>query len=415
MNILINEGADIVGINCVSGPRAAIRLVQHLNVEAPIAISPNAGRPYYFEGRYIYETNPDYFAAAAVELAELGANIIGGCCGTTPDHIRAAASALKDKKPQGRPITIASSPRPTETPAISTEPTILDKLAAGKRVIITELDPPKNLRLERYFEAAQHLVEAGSDAITLADNSLAILRVSNLAIGAMLKQQGVTPLLHVSCRDRNVLGLQSELMGMAALGINHILPLTGDPAKVGDHPGATSVYDVTSIGLIEIIKQMNQGYTQAGTDLKQKTNFVIGCTFNPNVKNLQAQISRLERKVAAGAQFVMTQPIFDASLAETTIEATRHLNVPIFLGVWPLINGRQAVFLHNEVPGISIPPSTLERMSGKEGPQGKQEGLAVAKEILDACMAATKAIYLMTPFQAYELTAELARYVRLND
>ena len=280
-------------------------------------------------------------------------------------------------------------------------------------MVVTELDPPKTLDLEKYFKAARTLVEAGSDAITLADNSLAILRISNLATGAILKQQhNIMPLLHISCRDKNLLGLQSELMGIAALGIRHVLPLTGDPAKFGDHPGATSVYDVNSIQLMEIISGLNKGYNFTGKNIKYPTDFVIGCTFNPNAKNLDAQISRLERKIAAGARYVMTQPIFDRSLVKEMHDRTKQLGVPILTGVWPLLNGRQTEFLHQEVPGIIIPESVRSSMRGKEGAEGRMIGLEIAKDVVRAALDCFPGIYLITPFLAYDTTAELAQFIR---
>lgn len=404
--------ASVLGVNCVSGPQAAIKLLESVESPLPLVVYPNAGRPRFHEGRYVYDSSPEYFAESAQRMAELGANLIGGCCGTTPKHVAAISRQLKNFGPPVKPRKkIAVVEREKVKLAVAGD-SILDRLKAGKTVIVTELDPPKTLALDRYFEAAEKLTEAGSDAITLADNSLAILRVSNLAIGAMLKERGVEPLLHISCRDKNILGLQSELMGASAMGIRHILPLTGDPAKVGDHPGATSVYDVNSIGLLEIASRMNQGFTQAGTDLKKLPDFVMGCTFNPNAKNLDAQVSRLQRKVNAGAQYVLTQPVFDAELVRTTAEKIRHFNIPIFFGVWPILNGRQAKFLHNEVPGIRIPDPVLAAMEGLEGLEGRKKGIEIAKEVCRAVLDAYPCVYLITPFQVYETTAELANFVR---
>ena len=280
-------------------------------------------------------------------------------------------------------------------------------------MIICELDPPKTLQLEKYFAGAKALTDAGCDAITLADNSLAILRVSNLAIGAMLKERfGITPLLHLSCRDKNVLGLQSELLGMAALGMRHVLPLTGDPARVGDHPGAKSVYDVTSIELISIINQLNGGYSQSGKPIKAETDFVIGCTFNPNAKNMDAQVQRLERKVAAGAQYAMTQPVFDLKLIEQTKSRTAHLGIPIFTGIWPLISARQAEFLHNEVPGIVVPETVRNEMAGCDEGSAGACGMAIAKRVIDEVFRHFSGVYLITPFLRYEITTELASYCK---
>jgi methionine synthase / methylenetetrahydrofolate reductase(NADPH) len=408
-------GAKIVGANCLNGPRAMVQLFEKLPAGDLLAAYPNAGYPRYTEGRYVYPTAPDYFAKAAREMAAQGARLIGGCCGTTPTHIAAVAKALIDLQPIKTKAVHAIS-QPSRAPVRiehKPEESLLDKIAKGKRVVICELDPPKTLVLEKYFEGAQALVNAGCDAITLADNSLAILRVSNLAVGAMLKERfDITPLLHLSCRDRNVLGLQSELLGMAALGMRHVLPLTGDPARVGDHPGAASVYDVNSVELISIIKQLNSGFSHAGKALKAATNFVIGCTFNPNAKNLDAQVQRLERKVATGAQFVMTQPVFDVDLVKEMHRRVRHLKVPIFTGVWPLLSAKQADFLHHEVPGIIIPDSVRAELARHEAKDAAARGMRLAEEIISAAFDFFPGVYLITPFLHYEKTTALAEFAR---
>ena len=430
---LQEAGADIVGVNCLNGPHATLRLLEHVSVTPDMVLSafPNAGYPKYYEGRFLYHTAPDYFATVARGLVEQGARLVGGCCGTGPAQIAAMAKAIRDLAPVVSKVAVRPiEPPPTQqSPKVETnqvrttdssevsgdveEVSILDKVAAGKTVVITELDPPKTLDLEKFIAGAKALTEAGSDAITLADNSLAILRVSNLAAGALLKaRHGIMPLLHISCRDKNLLGLQSELMGMAALGIRHVLPLTGDPAKVGDHPGAKSVYDVTSVQLISIVKRLNEGFNHVGKSVKTQTRFVTGCTFNPNAKQLDAQIARLERKLAAGAQYVMTQPVFNTSLVKTVAERTSSLGVPIFMGVWPLLNGRQAEFLHHEVPGILIPDGVREKMAGKEGAEGRTVGLEIAKDVCRATLDHFPGVYLITPFLNYELTVELADFAR---
>lgn len=406
------QGADLVGLNCVNGPQAMLRLVEKIAPSRPLAVYPNAGRPNYQEGRIAYETSPQYFADLGRRMTEAGAALVGGCCGTSPLHIAALSEALQGLKPTKRQGSeVITSEHPPHAPE-STEKSILDLIAQGKTVIVTELDPPKTLPLEKFFQAAEALTRAGSDAITLADNSLAILRVSNFAVAAMLKQRGITPLLHVSCRDRNVIGLQSELLGMAAMGMRHVLALTGDPAKGGDHPDATSVYDVNSVGLLEIIRRLNEGYTLAGTDLQSRPDLIAGCTFNPNARNLDTQIQRLERKINAGARYVMTQPVFETALVKETASRTAHFGVPVFVGVWPLLNGRQAKFLHNEVPGITIPDPVMARMEGLEGAEGRKEGVAVAKEVTRAVLDYFPGIYFMTPFLAYQTTEELSAFVR---
>lgn len=409
-------GADVVGVNCLNGPQAMVHLLERLPLEFLLSAYPNAGYPQYHDGRFIYYTSPGYFSMMAREMAGQGARLIGGCCGTTPRTIAAIASALAELKPvRSKAVQVRAEPMqpPLAKKVESAEESLLDRIASGHRVIICELDPPKTLALDRYFAGAQALVKAGCDAITLADNSLAILRVSNLAIGAMLKERfGITPLLHMSCRDRNVLGLQSELLGMAALGMRHVLPLTGDPARVGDHPGAASVFDVNSVQLIAITRRMNEGFNHAGKSINAATRFVIGCTFNPNSRNLDAQISRLERKVAAGAQYVMTQPVFDRHVLDAMIARTQGLGVPIFTGVWPLLSGRQAEFLHNEVPGILVPDEVRSRMAGTEGEEGAARGLEIAREISRAALERFPGVYLITPFLRYSATVELAAFAR---
>lgn len=412
LETLGKEGADVVGLNCVNGPQAMLRLVEKIAPSRPLAVYPNAGRPFYQEGRISYGTTPEYFADLGRKMAANGAVIVGGCCGTSPLHIKALSEALQGLKPARQktaPVTTEAEP---ERPTAPKETSILDLVAAGKTVVVTELDPPKTLPLEKFFAAAEALTRAGSDAITLADNSLAILRVSNFAVAAMLKQRGITPLLHLSCRDSNVIGLQSELLGMAAMGMRHVLALTGDPAKGGDHPDATSVYDVNSVGLLDIIRRLNEGYTQAGTDLQARPDLIAGCTFNPNARNLDTQIQRLERKIKAGARYVMTQPVFETRLVEETARRTAHFGVPVFIGVWPLLNGRQAIFLHNEVPGISIPEPIMARMAGLEGPEGRKEGVSIAKEVTRSVLDHFPGVYFMTPFLAYQTTEELSAFVR---
>jgi methionine synthase / methylenetetrahydrofolate reductase(NADPH) len=411
---LVRLGANVVGVNCVTGPHAMLHILRRIPIEFLISAFPNAGYPRYHDGRYFYNAAPEYFADAAKEFVAQGANLVGGCCGVGPEHIRAMAKAIASLKPiRSKPVLQWVAEPELEIASRPTETSLLDLMDKGQTVVVTELDPPKTLVLEKYFAAARALIDAGSDAITLADNSLAILRVRNLAIGAILKQKyNIMPLLHISCRDKNLIGLQSELMGIAALGIRHVLPLTGDPAKFGDQPGASSVYDVNSIQLMEIIAGLNKGYNFAGKTIKHTTDFVMGCTFNPNAKNLDAQVARLERKIAAGARYVMTQPVFDQAVVQQMHARTKHLGVPVLTGVWPLLNGRQTEFLHHEVPGIIIPDQIRSQMAGTEGQQGRRQGIEIAKEVVRAALDCFPGIYLITPFLAYDTTAELAQFAR---
>jgi homocysteine S-methyltransferase len=413
---LRSAGADVVGLNCHTGPVGTERLLEELSVQPGDLVSayPNAGRPQFYEGRYIYHPTPQYFADYLPKLVAQGARLIGGCCGTTPDTIRAMARALPGQtavpsKPGRAP---AAGPRRLDLSRPPAQEGLLE-LQRQRTVIVTELDPPKSLDVDRLLEGAKGLKVAGTDFITLADNSLAVLRMSNLAAAHLVRERtGLEPIVHLACRDKNVIGLQAELMGLHALGLSHILALTGDPAKMGDHPEATNVYDVNSIGLIKTIKRLNEGFASNGRDLKSKARFIIGCAFNPNARNLDSQTRKLEDKLKAGAQFIMTQPIFDPALVRSIYERTSHFRVPVLVGVMPLLNARNTEFLHNEVPGIVIPDRIRERMRGKEGATGNEEGLAMARELCRSVLELFKGIYLITPLMRYDLTIRLSSFVR---
>ncbi len=425
---LREAGADVTGLNCHFGPTTAEKLMKELEVRPGnlISVFPNAGRPLYFEGRYLYHPTPQYFADYLPKLVAQGARLIGGCCGTTPETIAAMARVLPGLRPiQDKPAVIVRrestsmtvlEPASSLAPHAARPPASLLDIIRQRLLIVTELDPPKSLSLDKLIGGARELKASGTDLITLADNSLAILRVSNLAAGYLVKERtGLEPIIHLACRDRNLLGLQSELMGLHALGLHHVLALTGDPAKIGDHPAASSVYDVNSIGLIRTIKQLNDGLAANGRDLKSRTQFIIGCAFNPNARNVDSQVRKLEDKIKAGAQFVMTQPIFDAALARLTREKTRHLGVPVLVGVMPLLSARNTEFLHHEVPGINIPEAVRDRMRGKEGREGNDTGLAIARQLCEAVLEHFRGIYLITPLLRYDLTVQLGQHVRKQE
>lgn len=415
-------GVKIIGANCCIGPRALAALFETALPrwdDVLFSAFPNAGRPEFLDGRYFYLTTPDYFAGRGVDLVRQGAKLVGGCCGTQPAHIAALRQALEAASLQA-PTRVAVRQPPAPAPAhpLSTEaapparPTLLD-LIRQRTLIVTEFDSPKTLLLDTMLQAARALKDAGTDFLTVADNSLAILRMNCVTAAHLVEEKtGLRALVHLACRDRNLIGTQSELMGMDALGLDHVLALTGDPSKVGDTPGATSVYDLNSISLLEGIRAMNSGKTFTGRDLKRTTAFVAGCAFNPNVKNLDVQVKRLERKLGAGARFVMTQPIFDPALVKGIHQAISGFGVPVLVGVMPLLNARNAEFLHNEVPGISIPDRVRERMRGKEGAEGEQEGLAIAREQAAEVLARFRGIYLITPLVRYTVSAQLSLAIR---
>lgn len=420
---LREEGADVIGFNCHSGPNGILRSLEKVYPMqgTPFSVFPNAGLPGYVDGVLTYRATPEYFAETALEFADLGARIIGGCCGTTPEHIAAISGALTDyvpgrrvevrKKPAENPVLVAERSPHEAHSCCGMEPSLIDTVK-HRHTVIVELDSPKDLAIDRFMERAQVLKEAGVDAITMADNSLAMTRISNLSMGYLVKDRlGMRPLLHLTCRDRNLIGTQSHLMGLHALGINHVLAVTGDPARVGDLPSSSSVYDLNSLDLIRMTKQLNEGIAFSGKPLKEKANFIVGAALDPNVKYLEKAVQRMEKKIEAGADYFMTQPVYDPEKIEMLYEATRHLNVPIFIGIMPLVTGRNAEFLHNEVPGIRIPDNVRKRMAGLEGEEGRRMGVEICKELVDAAVRYFKGIYFMTPMLFSDMTAELTRHV----
>ncbi|MEC0243547.1 bifunctional homocysteine S-methyltransferase/methylenetetrahydrofolate reductase [Paenibacillus dokdonensis] len=420
--IMQQEGADVIGFNCRTGPNGIMGAMKTLDghLPAPMSVYPNAGVADYVDGEYQYGAGPEYFGQMAVKFADLGAHIIGGCCGTTPAHIAAIAGALEGYTPPVfvyEPIPEQTAPLvihehlPQEENEEKTEPNLVD-LAKQRHTVIVELDPPRDLDIVKFMQGAERLKQAGADALTLADNSLAVTRMSNMALGHLVQAQtGLRPLVHIACRDRNLIGTQSHMMGFDALGIDHVLAVTGDPARFGDLPGSSSVYDLTSFEIIRMIKQLNEGISFSGKPLKQKAKFVVGAAFNPHGKHLHKAVARLERKIAAGADYIMTQPVYDPELIRAVKEATSHLETPIFMGIMPLASGRNAEYLHNEVPGIQLSEDVRGRMAGLEGEEGRAMGVQIAKELLDVAMDHFNGIYLMTPFMLYEMSAQLIEHV----
>lgn len=412
-------GADIVGVNCRLGPHHTIQAFEdvELPTEAFLSAYPNASLLDVEDGKIVYESEADYFGRSAVLLRDQGVRLIGGCCGTTPKHIAAMKHRLADLPPiyhkvvkHKEVIQIKEAAKDPYKP--------LHEKAKNERSIIVELDTPKNLEIEKFIKGSKALYEAGADAITMADNSLASPRISNIAMGSILKMSHhIRPLAHITCRDRNLIGLQSHLMGLNALGIHDILAVTGDPSKIGDFPGATSVYDVSSIELIQLIKQLNEGISFSGKPLRKKANFSIAAAFNPNVRVVERAVGRLEKKIEAGADYFITQPVYSKEKIIEVYEATKYLDTPIFIGIMPLTSIRNSEFLHHEVPGIKLSESVLERMraTGEDKEAAKVEGIAIAKELIDTAAELFNGIYLITPFMHYDMSIELINYIRELD
>lgn len=413
-------GADIAGINCRLGPYHMIEALTEVPIfrDAYLSVYPNSSLPSLEEGRLVYDTDDAYFRESAVQFRTQGARIIGGCCGTTPNHIRAMAEAVRGLSPvTDKEVKIRREEEVISVSSERTEPG-LNEIAAQKRSIIVELDPPKKLNFEKFLQAAAELKETGIEALTLADNSLATPRISNAACGSLLKERlDIRSLVHITCRDRNIIGLQSHLMGLDTLGLTDILAITGDPSKIGDFPGATSVYDLTSFDLIRLIKQFNEGISLSGKPLGKKTNFSVAGAFNPNVRHLDKAVKRLEKKIECGADYFVSQPVYSEQQLIDIHHETKHLKTPVYIGIMPLTSSRNAEFIHHEIPGIKLSDSIREKMAlaGEDKRKQKAEGLAIAKSLLDTACELFNGIYLITPFLRSDLTSELAAYIKQKD
>ncbi|SES41437.1 bifunctional homocysteine S-methyltransferase/methylenetetrahydrofolate reductase [Salipaludibacillus aurantiacus] len=419
---LEEAGADVAGLNCRMGPYHMLRSLEEVPLleEASLCVFPNASLPNVRDGRFFYQSNPTYFGDMTESLVREGVRLIGGCCGTTPEHVQAIREAVDKKglkpvtekvvKEKETPSVVVNAPEPPER---------LPDFSKNRKSVIVELDPPKALsKAPEFMKGAQALKDAGADAVTLADNSLASARIDNLSLGSLMKQQtNARPLLHVACRDRNMIGLQSHLLGMHTLGIHDVLAITGDPAKVGDFPGASSVYDMASLDLIRLIKQLNEGISFSGKDLGAKTSFTVAAAFNANARRLDREVKRLEKKIEAGADYFMSQPVYSVEQFKEIHEATKHLPVPVYVGIMPLVSSRNAEFLHHEVPGISLTQSVRDSMAkhGGDREASQREGIALAKELTDAALEYFPSIYLITPFLRYGITAELTRHIVEKD
>ncbi|HXG59877.1 MAG TPA: bifunctional homocysteine S-methyltransferase/methylenetetrahydrofolate reductase [Planctomycetota bacterium] len=410
-------GADVIGANCTV-PHRTFRTLERLcaRTEARLSAFPNAGLPEYVDGRYMYLTTPEYFAEIGRKLRDLGVNLIGGCCGTGPEHVRSLARAIRGSRPaaRARPVPAEARPAPAVVSEGPSAPAAFHERLGKDLLIVVELDPPRGLKVERVLRGARRLRRAGCDAITVGDNPLAIMRLGNVGMAHLLEREGIPTIVHVSCRDKNLIALQSTLLEAATLGITALLPVTGDPAKVGDQPQATSVYDLNSFDLIRLIAQMNAGRDYAGNDIGGRTRFSIGCAFNPNVRDLDLQVRRLRKKVAAGAQFALPQPLYDAERIPRVYDAVRRElgDFPVFFGVLPTVSARNAEFLAHEVPGISIPPDVLARMRGVPESRQREEGVRIAKELIERAIDRAPGFYIIPPFGAVDVAEELVGYIR---
>lgn len=411
---LVECGANVVGLNCHHGPHHMQRSFSHIELpeDAYLSCYPNASLLDIENSEFKYSDNAKYFGDVAQELINEGVRLIGGCCGTTPEHISYIKESVKDLKPVKTKKVIPIH-RTINTTAKRTLKQNLTSKVKQRPTVIVELDTPKHLDTELFFENIGKLDEANIDAVTLADNSLATVRVSNIAAASLIKQRyDIEPLVHITCRDRNLIGLQSHLLGLSLIGVSEILAITGDPSKVGHLPGATNVYDVNSKGLTELALRFNQGINVDGDALKKHTNFNIAGAFDPNVRKLDGAVKRLEKKVAAGMSYFITQPVYSKEKIKEIYEATKHLDTPLFIGIMPIASYNNALFLHNEVPGIKMSEDVLNQFKAVKDDKEKTKELSLrlSKELIDTVHEYFNGLYLITPFQRIDYSLELAAY-----
>ena len=415
-------GVEVIGCNCSVGPVAMLDAVERVrsSTSLPLSAQPNAGVPRSVEGRNIYLCSPEYMASYARKFVAAGVRLIGGCCGTTPEHIRAMKSSLR----VGEARVKTSQPASTHVASVRTSDPELPlarrsnlgaKLASGEFVTMVEIVPPKGIEIGKEVEGARFLKSVGVDAINIPDSPRASARMSNQALSLLVQQQvGIEAILHYTCRDRNVLGIQSDLLGAAATGIRNLICITGDPPKMGNYPDATAVFDVDAIGLVNIVNNLNRGLDIGGNPLGHGTSFVIGVGANPGLPNLDEEIRRFEYKVEAGAEYAVTQPVFDLSLLQKFLKRIEHCRIPVIAGIWPLLSLRNAEFMRNELR-VSVPDEVLDRMSRASTPEAaREEGISIAREMLSAVKNLVQGAQISAPMGRYSTAVDVLEALGSN-
>jgi methionine synthase I (cobalamin-dependent)/5,10-methylenetetrahydrofolate reductase len=411
-------GAVLAGSNCTVGPQRMVEIAEGMSAEAgPVAAFPNPGLPQLVDGQIRFSRDVDHFAGYGVRLAEAGARLIGGCCGTTPAHVHALARALEGFSPgagrtRGRAVFAGGRER-VELPR---EPTtgFAARLRSGFAVTV-EVDLPRGGDISRVVEAARSLKERGVDAIDISDGARARLRMHPVAAAKLVQDEvGMETVAHLSCRDRNLIGLQADLLGAAALGVRNILAVTGDPAQIGDYPEATSVFDTDSVGLVHVLSRMNAGEDLAGNPIGKPPGFLIGAAFNPTAEDLEGEVEKLRRKVEAGAHAFWTQPVFEIGALHRALEEIGDREVCLLLGLMPLRSARQAEFLHHEVPGIDIPRHVRQKLATLSAEDAPRYGVEVAQSILAEAKGLVDGAYIMPPASAPELAGDVLEAISIQ-
>ena len=408
-----------IGVNCSVGPAAMLEAVERMArvVGLPISAQPNAGKPREVDNRNLYLCSPEYMAVYAKRFVQAGVRIVGGCCGTTPEHIKAIRGAVRAAAPVRRSVLTVASPVPAPPPVAPVPVELRSRLSKavgeGKFVVSVEMLPPRGHDLGKALSAARMLHEAGVDAINIPDGPRASARMSPMAMAVRVEREiGIETIIHYCCRDRNLLGMQSDLLGAHTLGLRNILIITGDPPKLGDYPDATAVFDVDSIGLTNMVSRLNGGLDVGGNAIGEPTGFYIGCGVNPGSPDLDREIARFEWKVGAGAQFCITQPVFDVEALIRFLERIRGVRIPVVAGIWPLASYRNAEFMNNEVPGVTVPDAVLERMRRADTKdRARIEGVAIAQEALQALLPHIQGAQISAPFGRYQTALEVAQAI----
>jgi homocysteine S-methyltransferase len=408
-------GASVIGVNCSVGPHGVLDAVEQLArvTTIPISAQPNAGLPREVEDRKIYMASPEYMASYARRMVEAGARFVGGCCGTTPEHIKAIVGFVQSVSPRhihhrstAPTLAVAQDPVP-----MAERSRLGAKLARGEFVTTVEIVPPKGVDPRPMYDQVRELKAAGVDAVNVPDGPRAQSRMGALLSGLLIQREvGIEAVVHYACRDRNLLGMLSDLLGAAASDLHNLLIITGDPPKMGPYPDATAVFDIDSIGLTNLVSRLNRGLDPGGNALGSTTKFVVGVGVNPAAPDMDRELKRFAWKVEAGAEFAVTQPVFDIDQLDRFLEQVQSFRIPIVAGIWPLISLRNAEFLANEVPGVSVPDAIVRRMRlasarGKE--EGLAEGVLIAQEMLAAIRPRLQGVQVAAPLGRANVAIEV--------
>jgi homocysteine S-methyltransferase len=410
---------DVIGLNCSVGPKAALDTIERMLAVSskPMSAMPNAGLPMRVEGRNIYLSSPEYMAQYARRMLWAGVKIVGGCCGTTPDHIKLIRSETRSLQPGQKTLAVTVSDR--EPPQHALAPVPIEqksklgaKLAAGKFVAFVEILPPRGVEASREIDGARRCAEAGIDAINVPDGPRASARMSAQVTCQLIQQHaGIEAVLHFCCRDRNILSIQSELLGAHTAGIRNLICITGDPPRMGAYPDATAVFDVDAIGLVNIVRNLNHGLDIGGNPMGSQTALLTGVGANPGAMNMDEEIRRFDWKTEAGAEYVVTQPVFDLNLLEAFLKRIEHAKLPVICGVWPLTSYRNAEFMVNELR-VPVPEEFMERMRGvDDADKARAEGVAIARQMVERIRTMVQGVQLSAPFGRYQMALDVAEAI----